>query len=76
MLWESERMKAFNEASAAIAKRAEEYEVCDFAHKAIWDAEKAGEKARFSVGNIAVMAGEDPNNEDEKDRKDNAPITF
>ena len=69
-------METFNEASAAIAECAKEHEVRDFAHKAIWDTEKASEEDGFSVGNIAVMAGEDPNNEDEKDRKDNAPVTF
>lgn len=76
VLWESEGVEAFNEASTAITERAEEDEVGDFAHEAVGDAKEAGKEDGFGIGCVAVVAGEDPNNEDEKDRKDNAPVTF
>ena len=76
VFWKGERMKAFYEASTAVAESAKEEEVGEFADECIRNAEEVCEEKRFCIGSVAVMAGEDPNNCNEKDWENNTPISF
>ena len=76
MFWESKWMEAFYEASTAVAECAKEEEVSELADECVGNAEEVCKEKRFGIGSVAVMAGEYPNNCNEKDWENNTPISF